>query len=60
MVPVIYLTVSQSLTSETAFHCLGHATAESCTSTRQMCVRLLTLVNALRWGKQIALSPLEC
>ena len=58
--PVIYLTIAQDLTPETPALRCGPCAAESCNSTRETSVRLLTLVNGVLSGKQIALGPLEC
>ena len=58
--PVIYLSVAQCLMLETAFLRCGRPAAESCNPTRQLCVRLVTLVSEGLSGKQIALGALEC
>src|SRR5712691_5429278 len=60
LVPVIYLTIDQCLRSEAAPPHCRHCAAESCNTTQEACVRLLTLVNGGLWDKQIALDPLEC
>lgn len=60
MVPVIYLTVMQRLNLKTAAPTMGHCATESCNTTQQWCVRLLTLVNGTPSGKPIALGPFEC
>jgi len=60
LVPVIYLAIRQCVTPETPLPHCGHFAAESCNPTREMGVRLLTLVNGIRSSKSIALGALEC